>query len=406
MLTDTAIRNTKPGPKAVKLTDGGGLYLEVTPSGGKHWRYRFRLDGKESIYTVGEYPRIGLAEARRKRDDARELVKAGQNPVTAKRQQKLAQQYENAQTFKAVAEEWLAQAPGKSKNGCWSSTYAVSVRRLLDRDVLPHLGTIPVRQITTPMVHQVVKRIEQRQALTRAVLGRQIIGGIIRLAILTHRADYDVAAPLKGEVARRVVEHHKHLDRAEIGDFLRKLADYTGHRTTTIALNLLLQTAVRPGELCGAAWAEFDLDAAEWRIPAARMKMRRLHIVPLSSQSVELLRELKDLTGHGTHLFPVQGTKAGTMPVATLRNAIVKMGYGDRFSPHGARGTFSTVLNEAGYSPDQIEVQLAHSDKNATRRAYNHAKYLPERRKLLQDWANLLDGFKQGAKVIPLGEAA
>ncbi|MFA7292192.1 MAG: integrase arm-type DNA-binding domain-containing protein [Rhodocyclaceae bacterium] len=406
MLTDTTIRNTKPGQKAIKLTDGGGLYLEVTPAGGRHWRYRFRINGKESIHTIGEYPRIGLAEARRKRDDARDLVKEGHSPVLAKQQQKLSQQYENAQTFKAVAEEWFIEAPAKSKNGCWSAGYKASVRTLLDRDILPHLGTIPVRQITTPMAHQVVKRVEARQAATRAILARQIIGGVLKLAILTHRADYNVAEPLKGEIARRVVEHHKHLERGDIGDFLRKLADYTGHRTTSIALELLLQTAVRPGELCGAAWTEFDLDAAEWRIPATRMKMRKLHIVPLSRQSVALVRELQEITGHGQYLLPVQGTKAGTMPVATLRNAIAKMGYSDKLSPHGVRGTFSTTMNEAGYPADHIEVQLAHSDKNVVRRAYNHARYLPERRKLLQDWADMLDGFKAGAKVIPIGKAA
>lgn len=406
MLTDTTIRNTKPGQKVIKLTDGAGLYLEVTPAGGRHWRYRFRINGKESIHSIGEYPRTGLAEARRKRDDARDIVKQGTSPVLAKQQQKLAKQYENAQTFKAVAEEWFIAAPAKSKNGSWSDSYKASVRTLLDRDILPHLGAIPVRQINTPMVHQVVKRVEARQAATRAILARQIIGGVFKLAILTHRADFNVAEPLKGEIARRVVEHHKHLERADVGDFLRKLSDYTGHRTTSIALELLLQTAVRPGELCGAAWTEFDLDAAEWRIPATRMKMRKIHIVPLSHQSVVLLRELKEITGHGQQLFPVQGTKAGTMPVATLRNAIVKLGYSDRFSPHGARGTFSTTMNEAGYPPDHIEVQLAHSDKNSTRRAYNHARYLPERRTLLQDWADMLDGFMAGAKIIPIGRAA
>jgi integrase len=406
MLTDTTIRNTKPGQKVIKLTDGAGLYLEITPAGGRHWRYRFRINGKESIHSLGEYPRTGLAEARRRRDDARDLVKEGRSPVLAKKQKKLAQQYENAQTFKAVAEEWFADPPRKPERGPWSAGYRASIRTLLDRDILPHLGAIPVSQISTPMVYQVVKRIEARQAATRAILARQVVGAVFKLAIKTDRAKYNVAEPLKGEIARCVVEHHKHLERGDIGDFLRKLADYTGHRTTSIALELLLQTSVRPGELCGAAWTEFDLDAAEWRIPAARMKMRKVHIVPLPYQAVALLRELKEITGHGLHLFPVQGTKAGTMPVATLRNAIAKMGYSDKFSPHGARGTFSTTMNEAGYPPDHIEVQLAHSEKNSTRRAYNHARYLPERRKLLQDWAEMLDGFKAGAQIIPIGRAA
>lgn len=400
MLTDTKIKNTKPGPKSIKLTDGGGLYLEVTPSGGKHWRYRFRLDGKENLYAIGEYPEIKAAEARRLRDEARSLVKQGINPTQARKLKKLEVHYEHAQTFKSVANEWF-----DDKSKPWSDGYRKSVRTILDKDLIPHLGNLPVKSITTPIVHQVIKRIEARGAATRAILARQIVGKVFKLAILTSRADYDIAEPLKGQIARRRVEHHRHLERAEIGDFLRKLEDYTGHRQTVIALRLLLMTAVRPGEMCNAAWLEFDLDAAEWRIPAARMKMRRIHIVPLSRQALVLLQELKDLTGHEKNLFPVQGTKAGTMPVATLRNAIVKMGYIDRFSPHGARGTFSTTLNEKGYRPDVIERQLAHSEKNNVRAAYHHAEYLPERKTMMQDWSDMLDIFQRGGKVIELKAA-
>lgn len=401
MLTDTKIKSTKPGQKLVKLTDGGGLYLEVTPSGGKHWRYRFRLDGKENIYAVGEYPTIKAAEARQLRDEARALVKQGINPTQARNVKKMEVRYEHAQTFKSVADEWF-----DDKSKPWSDGYRSTVRRILDKDLIPHLGKLPVKSIKTPMVHQVIKRIEGRGAATQAILARQIVGKVFKLAILTSRADYDIAEPLKGQIARRRVEHHQHLERAGIGEFLRKLEDYTGHRQTVIALRLLMMTAVRPGEICNAEWNEFDLEAAEWRIPAARMKMRRMHIVPLARQSVELLEELQSLTGHEKCLFPVQGTKAGTMPVATLRNAIVKMGYKDKFSPHGARGTFSTVLNEKGYRPDVIERQLAHAEKNSVRAAYHHAEYLPERIALMQDWADMLYTFQAGAKVITFGKAA
>ena len=397
MLTDTKIKSSKPGPKSVKLTDGGGLYLEVTPSGGKHWRYRFRLDGKESLFAIGEYPEIKAAEARRLRDEARSLVKKGVNPTQARKLKKLEVQYEHAQTFKAVANEWF-----DDKSKPWSDGYRNSVRTILDKDLIPHLGNLPVKGITTPIVHHVIKRVEARGAATRAILARQIVGKVFKLAILTSRAEYDITEPLKGQIARRRVEHHRHLERADIGDFLRKLEDYTGHRQTVIALRLLLMTAVRPGELCNAAWDEFDLGAAEWRIPADRMKMRRSHMVPLSRQAVELIKELNDLTGHEKYLFPVQGTKAGTMPVATLRNAISKMGYKDRFSPHGARGTFSTTLNEKGYRPDVIERQLAHAEKNNVRAAYHHAEYLPERKAMMQDWSEILEVFQRGAKVIDL----
>jgi integrase len=401
MLTDTKIRNTKPEGKPVKLTDGGGLYLEITPSGGKHWRYRFRLDGKESLYAIGEYPAVKAAEARQLRDEAKALVKQGINPTLARKMKKLEVQYENAQTFKAVAEEWFA-----AKSKPWSAGYRQSIRTILDSDLYPVLGALPIKSITTPIVHQVIKRVESRGAATRAILARQVVGSVFKLALITSRADYDVAEPLKGQIARCRVVHRRHLERADVGDFLRRLEDYTGHRQTVIALRVLLMTAVRPGELCNAEWSEFDLDGAEWRIPAERMKMKRLHIVPLSRQVVALLRELKELNGHEKHLFPVQGTKAGTMPLNTLRNAVNKIGFKDRFNPHGARGTFSTILNEKGYRPDIIERQLAHAEKNAVRAAYHHAEYLPERKAMMQDWADMLDAFQLGAKVIPIGKAA
>lgn len=401
MLTDTQIRNTKPDNKPVKLTDGGGLYLEVTPAGGKHWRYRFRLEGKENVFAIGEYPAIKGAEARQLRDEAKALVKRGVNPTQARKLKKLEVQYEHAQTFKAVADEWFAD---KSKP--WSDGYRHSVRTILDKDLFPHLGDLPIKGITTPIIHKVIKRVESRGAATRAILARQIVGNVFKLAVITSRADYDIAEPLKGQIARRRVEHRRHLERGDIGDFLRRLEDYTGHRQTVIALRVLLMTAVRPGELCNAEWSEFNLDNAEWRIPAARMKMKRPHIVPLAHQVVALLRELKELNGHEKHLFPTQGTKACTMPLATLRNAVNKMGFKDRFNPHGARGTFSTVLNEKGYRPDIIERQLAHAEKNAVRAAYHHAEYLPERKAMMQDWADMLDAFQTGAQVIQLGKAA
>lgn len=401
MLTDTQIRNAKPENKPIKLTDGGGLYLEVTPAGGKHWRYRFRIDGKENIFVIGEYPAIKAAAARQLRDEARALVKQGINPTQNRKVKKLEVQYEHAQTFQSVADEWFAE-----QSGPWSDGYRQSVRRILDRDLIPHLGKLPIKSITTPMVHQVIKRVEGRGAATQAILARQIAAKVFKLAILTSRADYDIAEPLKGQIARRRVVHHQHLERGDIGDFLRKLEDYTGHRQTVIALRLLLMTAVRPGEMCSASWSEFDLDRSEWRIPAARMKMRRIHIVPLARQAVALLTELKNLTGHSQYLFPVQGTKAGTIPVATLRNAINKMGYKDRFNPHGSRGTFSTILNEKGYRPDVIERQLAHAEKNHVRAAYLHAEFLAERTVMMQDWADMLDTFQVGGKIINLTKAA
>lgn len=401
MLTNTEVVKAKKSAKAYKLTDGGGLYLEVTPAGGKHWRYRYRLNGKESIFVIGQYPDVSLAEARVLHQAARKLVKAGTNPTHQRKVEQLARQHDAASTFESVANEWYAK-----KSGGWSEGYANSVKVILTNDINRYIGCLPIKDIKTPIVYDVVRRIEKRQAPTRAILARQIIGSVFKLAILTHRAEFNVADPIKGEIARRVVEHRKHLGHDDLPDFLRKLEDYTGHRTTVIALKLLLLTAVRPGELCGAAWDEFNLDRAEWRIPAERMKMREMHIVPLSAQAVELLKELQDMTGIGKHLFPTQGTKSETMPVMTLRNAITKMGYQDKFSPHGARGTFSTMLNEAGFKPDVIERQLAHAERNRIRASYHHAEYLPERKAMMQQWADTLDSLKAGAKIIPIGRAA
>ena len=409
MLTDTRIRNTKPEENPIKLTDGGGLYIEVTPSGGKHWRYRFRLDGKESLFGIGEYPDVKAAEARRLRDEARLLVKQGINPAQQRKLNKIAKQYERATTFEAVAAEWYEGAKAKPsvKTGrTWSTGYAGHIDTLLKNDINPHIGSLPIKDIKTPAIYDLLRKIEARQAPTRALLARQIISSVFKLAIKTHRAEYNVVDPLKGDIARCVVEHRKHLKGDDLPDFLRKLEDYTGHVTTSIALKLLLLTAVRPGELCGAAWAEFNLDRAEWRIPGARMKMGKEHIVPLSPQALALIDKLRELTGHTKYLFPAQGTKSQTMPTATLRNAVAKLGFSDRFSPHGARGTFSTLCNEAGFRSDVIERQLAHAEQNKVRASYNQAEYMPERRKMMEQWADTLDVLKAGAQIIPFAKVA
>ncbi len=401
MLTNTEVAKAKKAAKAYKLTDGGGLYLEVTPAGGKYWRYRFRINGKETIFTLGDYPTLSLVEAREQHQAARKLVRAGNNPTIQKKAEQAAKRYESANTFAAVAQEWY-----EAKSGKWSDGYGNHVKVILANDINRYIGDLPIKDIKTPTVYDVIRRIEKRQAPTRAILARQIIGSVFKLAILTHRADFNVADPIKGEIARRVVEHRKHLDHETLPDFLRKLEDYTGHRTTAIAMKLLMLTAVRPGELCGAAWSEFNIERAEWRIPPERMKMRELHIVPLSDQALALLAELRDQTGSGQFLFPTQSTKSQTIPPATLRNAVTKLGYADKFSPHGARGTFSTMCNEAGFRSDVIERQLAHAERNNVRASYNQAEYMPERKKMMQWWADNLDALARGAKVIPFPKVA
>jgi integrase len=397
MLTDTRVRTIKAGKKTNKLTDGRGLYLEVTPSGGKLWRYRYRLEGKENIFAIGEYPAIGLAEARTARDAARALVKQGINPTQQRNIDKSHRQKENANTFKIVANQWI-----ESRARSWTAEYASKARASLEKDVFPKLGDLPIKSITSPAIMAVLKKIEARGAATQALFARQLVSSTFRHAIINGLADNDPAFPLRDVIARRQVEHHKHLERRDLPAFLRALEDYTGQMQTVIALKLALLTAVRPGELCGAAWAEFDLEANEWRIPKERMKMRALHIVSLSRQAVELINQLRPLTEDEKFLFHSQSTKGGAIPVATLRNAIRRMGYQDKVSPHGFRGTFSTILNERGYKPDIIERQLAHTEQNKVRAAYHHAEYLSERKTMLQDWADMLDAMKVGAQIIPL----
>jgi integrase len=290
--------------------------------------------------------------------------------------------------------------------GYWICRKYLRIRpcTLLKNDINPHIGCLPIKDIKTPAIYDLLSKIEARQAPTRAILARQIIGTVFKLAIKSNRADYNIVDPLKGDIARCVVEHRKHLKGDDLPDFLRKLEDYTGHVTTSIALKLLLLTAVRPGELCGAKWAEFNLDKEEWRIPGARMKMGQEHIVPLSTQAMVLIEQLRKLTGHTKYLFPAQGTKSQTMPTATLRNAVAKMGFSNRFSPHGSRGTFSTMCNEAGFRPDVIERQLAHAEQDKVRASYNQAEYMPERRKMMQQYADTLDTLKVGANIIPFGK--
>lgn len=400
-LTDRAIRNAKPAGKPVKLTDGAGLYLEVTPTGSKHWRYRFRLDGKANTFAIGPYPDVSLADARKARDEAKALVRQGLNPAQERRRQKQANIDESLNTFAVSAEDWYAE-----KLPTWGSGHATTVRRILDKDIFPRIGSDPIRTITTPMFHAVMKHISARGAVTRAILARQIMVSVLDYAVLHHRADDNKAAPLRREIARRVVEHRRHLDERHVGEFQRALTDYTGHPTTRIALNLLLLTAVRPNELLAAAWSEFDLDAERWDIPKERMKMRRPHVVPLSHQAVALLRELEEITGDDQYLFPSQGRKTRTQPNQTLGRAIARLGFSDRCSPHGLRGTFSTMMNERGANSDWIEAQLAHAKGDAVRRAYNHAQHLPERRRMMQDYADLLDQLREGARVIQLRPAA
>ena len=419
MLTDTKIRSAKSGQAAHKLADSAGLCLEVRPSGAKLWRYRYRIAGRENVFALGEYVadklrgetpqqraeriragRLTLQEARIERDRARDLVKQGIHPSHDRRERIAQQVAENANTFEAIAREWI-----DSKRAKWSPYYCSQVERAFRADVFPHIGALPIRSVTAQHLLETLKRVEKRGAEVVAILICQWCSAVFRYAAVTLRADADPTSALRGAVERPKVKHKKPLGHTEVREFLAKLERYGGFRATVIALRLLLVLFVRPGELRTAEWVEFDLDAATWRIPAERMKMREPHVVPLSRQAIELLAELRTITGGSRFTFPNLRRPTTCMTATTLNRALERMGYGGgRLSAHGFRATASTLLNELGYRPDVIERQLAHKPRNKTRASYNQAEYLAERAAMMQQWADLVDELASAgkSKVLPL----
>lgn len=399
-LSDTAIRTAKARAKPYRLNDGDGLYLEVRPSGEKRWRFRYKIAGAENLFTLGAYPEVGLRDARARLPALREQVGRGVHPIHQRQQQIAAQVAANRSTFEAIAREWIEQNVGR-----WSATYHAQVERVLGQDVFPKVGTLPIRQVTAAQVLEILKRVEKRGAPHIAVVIKRSCSAIFRHAVATLRADGDPTAALRGALKRTRAAEKVPLTSAEIQAFRRALPHVSANRTTSIALELLLRLFCRPGELRQAEWSEFELegDAPAWRIPATRMKMRRAHVVPLSTQVVALLRELHDYTGHQRWLFPNQRRPKDCMQDTTLNRALERMGYGGRLSAHGFRATAATHLNEQGFPPDWIERQLAHQERNKVRAAYNKAEYLAERRQMMQAWSDWIDGLGLGqTKVTPL----
>lgn len=406
MLTDVKVKNARAGEKPVKLSDQGGLYLEVMPSGSKLWRYKFRLSGKESRFSLGAYPDVTIAQAREAHALARKLVGQGINPVQQRKTEKLVAISEGANTFKVIAEEWIR----KKKHG-WAAYYLRQVERFFAGDAYPAIGELPMRQITAAHVLAILKKAEARGAESVAVNLRQWIGAVFRYAVSTLRADFDPAAALKGAIIKPATKHSKPLTIDEMSRMIKAIEENGGYTTTRIALRLMLLTFVRTVELRGARWEEFDLDAAVWKIPGERMKKRLPHAVPLSVQAIELLRELHLFTGNQQWLFPNGRRPKDCMCATTLNRALERMGFAGKdgigFSGHGFRSTASTMLNGAGFKGDVIERQLAHVEKNAVRRAYNQAEYMPERIQMMQAWADLVDAVgKDDGKVVLLKAVA
>lgn len=397
-LTDVKVRNAKSKPKPYKLADQRGLYVLVN-SVGKYWRFNYRFGGKQKTLALGTYPDVTVAQARHKLDDARKLLSNDIDPSVNRRVQKTARSEQSANSFEAVAREWVAKfSPG------WTPAHGDKIMRRFERDAFPWIGGLPVSELIAPKLLTVLRRVESRGVIETAHRLLQNCGQVMRYAVATGRADGDPSTALRGALAPINERHHASItDPKEIAALLRAMDGYTGSFITHCALLLAPLAFVRPGELRNAEWGEFDLAAAEWRIPAEKMKMRTPHIVPLSAQALSILRELHPLTGAGRYVFPGARTNDRPMSENTVNAALRRMGYAKNdMTGHGFRSMASTLLNEQGWNRDAIERQLAHSERDSVRAAYNYAEHLPERRKMMQAWADYLDKLKAGARVIPL----
>jgi len=402
MLTDTAIRKAKPADKPARMFDGGGLYLEVSPAGGKLWRLKYRFNGKERRLALGIYPDTGLADARDKRDAARKLLAAGVDPGEQRKAEKAAGEERAANSFEVIAREWL----GKQT---WVEHYRVKVEAWMGKDVYPYIGARPVAELSAPEFLRVGRRMEERGAIESAHRILQTCGQVMRYAIATGRAERNPVADLKGAIATPAERHHAAItDPVALGGLLRAIEDYSGDVVTRAALKLSALLFVRPGELRHAEWTEIDLDAGEWNIPAGKMKMRQPHLVPLCEQAVAILRELHPLTGRGQYVFP--GGRSPRRPLSNnaVNAALRRMGFDkETMTAHGFRATARTMLDEVlGYRADFIEHQLAHAVKDPNGRAYNRTAHLAERRKMMAGWADYLDTLRAGGEVLPFKRKA
>ena len=400
-LTDTAIRNAKPKEKPYKLSDSGGLFLLVQPAGGKWWRYKYRFAGKEKSLALGAYPDVSLADVRERHSRARKVLAAGNDPGEVKKESKRLAVLKCENTYEAIAREWHEQRKHK-----WTPGYAVSAMKRLEHHMFPKLGTRPISDISAPELLSVVKIVEKSGALDMAQRVMQLTGQIFGYAIATGRAERNPVTDLRGALKPPVRKHMAHFKENELPEYLQRLETFSGTLQTKLALKFLLLTFVRTGELRKAEWSEINFDKAEWRIPAERMKMREQHLVPLSKQAVEVLLELQKHTGNRQHVFPNQHKPMGCMSENTILYALYDMGYRFQATGHGFRSTASTILNEHGFTPDVIERQLAHAERNEVRSAYNHAQYLPQRREMMQWWGDYLDDVATGAKVLSFEQKA
>jgi integrase len=413
LIASTAtIKAIKPGDPRSRLTDGAGLYLRLFVKGGSHgWRFDYSVNGRRNTLSLGTFPDVGLALARKKADEARKLVSAGGDPSEVRKEARSEAMQRQASaaraaaglppenSFEAVAREWY----DKNATG-WASSHASKIIRRLELDVFPWIGARPIDSIRPTELLALLKRVEDRGAIETTHRVQQNCGQVFRYAVATGRATSDPSRDLRGALTPWKPEHYPTLtEPRQVGQLLRDIESYDGGFITKCAMRLAPMLFVRPGELRHAEWSEINLATAEWRIPAAKMKGRVIHIVPLAGQALDILKELQPLTGKGRWVFPGVRTNGEPMSENTINAALRHLGYDrTKITAHGFRGMASTMLHECGWSSDVIERQLSHAERNAVKAAYNHAEHLPARRKMMQAWADHLDALRQGASVVAL----
>ena len=397
-LNEMKVRNAKPKEKFYKITDSDGLYLHITEKGGKLWRFRYRFGGKEKLLAFGSYPEISLLEARQKRDEARRQLAHNIDPGAVRKAQKQANLQET-ETFEVIAREWHTRF-----TPTWSTGHAATIMDRMERDIFPWIGKRPIVEIKAIEVLTVMRRVESRGALESAHRIRTICGQVFRYAVATARVERDPSADLKGALPQPQEKHMAAItEPAKVAELLRAIDGYQGGFVVRCALQFASLVFVRPGELRHAEWSEIDFENAEWNLPAGKMKMKEPHLVPLSQQAIEILTELKKATGESRYVFPSGRSFDRPLSNNAILAALRRMGYSkDEMSGHGFRAMARTILDEVlQVRPDYIEHQLAHAVRDPNGRAYNRTAHLTERKKMMQTWADYLDGLKTGAKVIP-----
>ncbi|HEN3658145.1 TPA: tyrosine-type recombinase/integrase [Yersinia enterocolitica] len=387
-LSARQVETAKPQEKAYKLSDGGGLFLYVSITGAKSWRLKYRINGKEKLLTIGLFPATTLADARQKRDEAKSLLADGVDPSQDKKAKKVSQRISAENTFEAIAKEWHS-----SKRKVWTPDYSDLVMSMFIRDVFPFIGHMPIKDVKPLMLLDVLRKIEARGAMEMARKTRRRCGEVFKYAIVTGRAEYNPAPDLTVAMTPPNSTHYPFLTEAEVPDFIVALNSYFGSVIAKAATQILMLTGLRTKELRHAKWIDVDLDAGIWTIPIEVMKKRRLHIVPLSRQVINLFKQLQPVTGHFELVFPGRNDRTKPISENTVLGVIRRVGYEGRTCGHGFRHQMSSILNEHGFEGDWVERQLAHLDKSKIRGVYNHAQYIDDRKRMMQWYADYLDSM-------------